>query len=132
MFIHLKILLPSQIFMVKSGLKSIVAQTIAGSVGFLPQRRDCVAALIPGILSYKTEEEDGENYVAIDHGILVKTGLDIVVSVRNAIAGTDLAKLQDAVDREFVNSSEQEKNMRMVLSKMESGFVRRFMEFRHE
>jgi F-type H+-transporting ATPase subunit epsilon len=134
--INLRILLPSRVFMVKHGVKAVVVQTSHGSVGFLPKRRDGVAALVPGILSYKNSEIEGEgeeeSYVAIDHGILVKTGQDIFVSVRNAIAEGDLAMLQEAVDREFVNLSEQEKTVRMMLSKMESGFVRRFMEFRHD
>ncbi len=132
MFINLKILLPSRVFMINPSVKSISVQTIHGSVGFLPQRRDCVAAVVPGILSYDGDDVVGEKYVAIDHGLLVKTGLDIVVSVRNAIAGSDLAKLQEAVEREFLNFSEQEKSVRMILSKMESGFVQHFMELRDE
>jgi F-type H+-transporting ATPase subunit epsilon len=38
--------------------------------------------LSPGILIYETEAE-GEVYVAVDEGVLVKTGLDVLVSVRN-------------------------------------------------
>ena len=87
--------------------------------------------LAPGILSYETEEE-GEVYVAIDQGVLVKAGPDVLVSVRNAIGGTDLDELHAAVKRQFLNLNEQEKSVRSVLAKMESGFVRRFMELQHE
>ena len=112
-------------------MKRIVVQTLQGSIGLLPHRLDCVAALAPGILTYETEAE-GEVYLAVDQGVLVKTGMDVLVSVRNAIGGTDLDKLHEAVKREFLNVDEQEKNVRLVLAKMESGFIRRLMEFQHE
>jgi F-type H+-transporting ATPase subunit epsilon len=112
-------------------VKQIVAQTLEGSFGFLPHRLDCTAALGPGILSYQTEAE-GDVYLAVDQGVLVKAGMDVLVSVRNAIGGTDLDKLHEAVKREFLSVDEQEMNVRSVLAKMESGFIRRFLEFQHE
>ena len=108
----------------------IVAHTLQGSLGILPHRLDCTAALAPGILTYETETE-GEVYLAVDQGVLVKAGLEVLVSVRNAIGGTDLAKLHEAVKREFLNVDEQEKSVRLVLAKLESGFIRRFLEFQH-
>ena len=86
---NLKILLPFEIFAQKSGVKRIVAETADGSFGLLPHRLDCVAALAPGILTYETKEE-GMVYLAVDEGVLVKTGGDVLVSVRQAIGGTDL------------------------------------------
>jgi F-type H+-transporting ATPase subunit epsilon len=62
---------------------------------------------VPGILIYEAEAE-GEVYVAVDEGVLVKTGLDVLVSVRNAIGGTDLGQLREAVEREFLNLDERE------------------------
>ncbi len=126
----LKVLLPFQIFLEKKNVQQIVAQTLQGSFGLLPHRLDCVAALAPGILTYETEAE-GEVYLAVDQGVLVKAGMEVLVSVRNAIGGTDLGQLHEAVKREFLEVGEQEKNVRLVLAKMESGFVRRFMEFQH-
>ncbi len=129
--INLKVLLPFQIFADKQGVKRIVAHSLQGSFGLLPHRLDCAAALAPGILSYDTEAES-VTYLAIDQGVLVKAGPDVLVSVRNAIGGTDLDALHEAVKRQFLNLNEQEKSVRSVLAKMESGFIRRFMEFQHE
>jgi F-type H+-transporting ATPase subunit epsilon len=70
--------------------------------------------------------------VAVDEGVLVKIGLDVLVSVRNAIGGTDLGQLRDSVEREFLNLDEQEKSVRSAIAKMESGFIRRFAAFHHE
>ena len=82
MQMNLKILLPFQVFAEKSGVSRIVMETTEGAYGLLPQRLDCVAALVPGILTYETESE-GEVFVAVDEGIMVKTGPDVLISVLN-------------------------------------------------
>jgi F-type H+-transporting ATPase subunit epsilon len=129
--IHLKILLPFQIFAEEKNVTRIVAETSNGSFGLLPHRLDCVAALVPGIFIYETEA-DGEVFVAIDAGVLVKTGVEILISVRNAVAGNDLDQLKETVQKEFVALSDTEQNMRSVMSKMESGLIRRLVELHHD
>jgi F-type H+-transporting ATPase subunit epsilon len=128
---NLKVLLPFQVFAEKTGVTRMVAETRQGSFGLLPHRLDCVAALAPGILIYEDDAE-GEVYVAVDEGVLIKTGPDVLVSVRNAIAGTDLGQLREAVEREFLNLDEREQSVRSVLAKMESGFIRRMAAFHNE
>lgn len=128
---NLKILLPFQIFTEKSGVSRILAETREGSFGLLPHRLDCVAALSPGILIYEIESS-GEVYVAVDKGILVKTGLGVIVSVRNAIEGANLDQLRETVEREFLTLNKREQSVRSVMNKMESGFIKRFAEFHHE
>jgi F-type H+-transporting ATPase subunit epsilon len=130
-FMNLKVLLPIQIFAEKTGVSRIVAETREGSFGLLPHRLDCVAALAPGILIYESAA-DGEVCVAVDEGVLVKTGFDVLVSVRRAIAGTDLGQLRDSVEKEFLTLDEREKSVRSAMTKMETGFLRRFASFQHE
>lgn len=128
---NLKILLPFAVFADKRDVLRIVAVSHEGSFGLLPRRLDCVASLSAGILVFETEAE-GEVYTAIDEGILVKTGPDVRISVRNAIGGMSLGKLREVVEQEFLELDEQEKKVRSVLAKMESGFIRRLAEFHHE
>ena len=120
----LKVLLPFQIFAEKTGVSRIVAETPEGSFGLLPQRLDCVAALTPGILTYETDA-DGEVFVAVDEGVIVKARSDVLVSVRRALAGADLGQLRVAVEREFLTLDEQEKSVRSVVAKMEGDLIRR-------
>ena len=128
---NLKVLLPYQIYADKTGVSRVVAETRSGSFGLLPHRLDCVAALTPGILTYETES-DGEVFVAVDEGVLVKTGPDVLISVRRAIGGTDLSQLQDAVKQEFLTLDEREQSVRLVAARLETGFLRRFATFQHE
>jgi F-type H+-transporting ATPase subunit epsilon len=128
---NLKILLPFQVFAEKAGVSRIVAETRAGSFGLLPHRLDCVAALTPGILIYETEA-DGEVFVAVDDGVLVKTGADVLVSVRRALGGADLGQLRASVEKEFKTLDERETSVRSVMAKLEAGFLHRLASFQHE
>ncbi|WP_373085642.1 F0F1 ATP synthase subunit epsilon [Sneathiella sp.] len=127
---QLKILLPFKVFAQKQGVSRIVAKTTQGFIGFLPHRLDCAVALTPGILTYE-DKTDGEVFIAVDEGILVKTGQDILVSVRGAVGGSNLTTLHEAVRQDFLTEDEQERNIRFALAKLESGFIKRFVELQH-
>ena len=70
--------------------------------------------------------------MAVDEGVLVKTGYDVLISVRNAIGGTELSQLRDAVEREFLSLDEQEKGLGTVMAKIEGSFIRGLKEFNSE
>jgi F-type H+-transporting ATPase subunit epsilon len=90
-----------------------------------------VAALTPGILVYQTEAE-GEAFLAVDEGILVKAGAEVLVSVRRASGGTDLGQLHALVEKEFLTLDEREKSVRSVMTKLETGFLSRLAAFHHD
>ncbi len=125
---NLRILLPFRIFADRSGVARIVAETRQGSYGLLPHRLDCVAALVPGILVYEFDAP-GEQYVAVDQGVLVKSGAEVLISVRHAIAGTDLGRLRAAVEQQFLNIDQHERSVRAVVARLEAGFLRRFASY---
>jgi len=126
---NLKILLPFRVFAEIKNVKRIILETSNGSYGLLPQRLDCVAALVPGIFTYETGA-GGVQYLAVDKGILVKAGTDVLASVRNVIGGADLSKLRESVEKEFEILDEKEKSIRSVMAKMESGLIYRLEKFR--
>ena len=128
---HLKVLLPFEVLADEADVLRIVAETRAGSFGLLPHRLDCVAALAPGILVYETAA-GGEVFLAVDEGVLVKTGADVLVSVRRATRGTDLGQLRGAVTQQFLAEDAQDRSLRSVMNQLESGFLHRFAGFEHE
>ncbi len=126
---HLKILLPYKVFADIENVKKIVVETSAGSHGILPRRLDCTAALITGILFYETEAE-GEKYIAVNEGILIKAGKDVMVSVRHAVGNAPLGKLRELVEKEMIELDDLEINARSVMAKLETGFLRSFQKLR--
>ena len=128
---RLKVLLPYQVFVDEAEVSRIVAETSAGSFGLLPHRLDCVAALVPGVLVYQSGA-DAEVCLAVDEGVLVKTGADVCISVRSALRGTDLARLRDEVTQQFEQQDEQDRDLRAAMARLEGGFLRRFAGFERE
>jgi F-type H+-transporting ATPase subunit epsilon len=126
MFMHLKVLLPFGVFAEHDDVARIVVETRAGSCGVLPRRLDCVAALVPGILIYQCQAQP-EVYVAVDEGVLVKAGQEVLISVRRAMGGTDLGQLRAAMAREFLELDAQERGLRSSLAKIESGLISRLV-----
>lgn len=127
----LKILLPFGLFLDEEDVLRVVAETAEGFFGLLPNRLDCVVALVPGILTYETPTE-GEVFVAIDGGVLVKAGSEVRVSVRRALKGIGLAQLRESVEQEFLSLDEEEQEVRSLMTKLETGFIRRFAAFQDE
>ncbi|WP_028669903.1 F0F1 ATP synthase subunit epsilon [Saccharospirillum impatiens] len=125
----LRVLLPFEVFAEETQVSRIVFETAHGSFGLLPQRLDCVASLVPGVFSFEVEAQE-EVFLALDEGVLVKTGPNVVISVRHAMRGTDLAYLRDAVEQEFLTLNEQEQAVRAAMAKLETGFMRRFTSLR--
>jgi len=128
---NLKVLLPFRIFTEKAAVLRLSAETRDGSFGLLPHRLDCVAALVPGILGYETES-DGEIFIAVDEGVLVKTGDEVLVSVRRALAGNDLGQLRTAIEQTYLQLDDEARNVRTVMAKLETGFLQRFASFKND
>ncbi|MEP7315038.1 MAG: F0F1 ATP synthase subunit epsilon [Pseudomonadota bacterium] len=127
----LEVLVPFRVFATSNGVSRVVAETREGSFGILPHRLDCVASLAPGILTYSTDA-DGELFLAIDEGVLVKTGQQVRVSVQRAICGKDLAQLRAAVEKDFLALDDDEQQVRTVMAKLETGFLRRLADYENE
>jgi F-type H+-transporting ATPase subunit epsilon len=130
MSMQLRIFLPFMVFSDETGVTRVVAESHQGSFGLLPHRLDCVAALPPGILIYEIPPH-GEVYIAVSEGVLVKTGSTVLVSVRNAIKGTNLGDLRKSVVKDFLNLKAQNQGEQSVMAKLEGGFLRRLEEVHH-
>jgi F-type H+-transporting ATPase subunit epsilon len=128
--LQLEILLPFAIFLASETVSRIVVVTPSGAFGLLPHRLDCVTAISPGILSYSTSAGSEIN-VAVDRGVLIKTGPQVRVCVRRAMSGNGLGDLRRAVSREFLNLDAREQSTRTALAALEGGLIRRLAEFQH-
>jgi F-type H+-transporting ATPase subunit epsilon len=123
---RLRVLLPTEI-LIDEAAKKIVAEAQNGSFCLLPRHIDFVAALVPGLLSF-VSAEDQEEFLAVDEGILVKCGPHVTVSTRNAVLGPDLGTLKRTIEEQFQVLDERERMTRSAVVKLEADFVRRFIE----
>jgi F-type H+-transporting ATPase subunit epsilon len=123
---RLKVLLPGGV-LVDEPVRKVVAEAENGWFCLLPRHIDFVAALVPGVLIFTTVA-DAEGLVAIDHGMLVKGGDEVLVSAWRGARGSDLASLRTVVEREFLALDDHERAARSALARLEAGVVRRLVE----
>jgi F-type H+-transporting ATPase subunit epsilon len=123
----IEILLPSRV-LARDEVSSVVAEGHEGSFGILEHHVDYVSPLVPGILTYRRLEDGAERIFAVDEGTLVKVGPEVLVSVRDAVAGYDLSSLRRTVEERFRSLDEKERSARSALATLESRFMRRFIE----
>ncbi len=122
----LKVLLPTKILLEADATK-VVAEAENGCFCLLPHHIDFVTALVAGILSFVSSQGQ-EHFLAVDEGILVKCGADVLVSTRHAVQGGDLGMLQQTVQEQFRVLDDREKLTRSALAKLEAHIIRRFVE----
>ncbi len=126
--INLKILLPTSIFLEES-VEKVRGEGPEGEFCLKPKHIDYATALRPGIFSY-VSSTGKEHFLAIDHGILVKQGKDVMVATRRSVAG-DLGQLNEEVESMLFEREEREKQSRSAVARLEIGFIKRFIEFSH-
>jgi F-type H+-transporting ATPase subunit epsilon len=122
----LKVILPSGILVEQEAVK-VVAEAQNGSFCLLPRHVDFVAALVPGILAL-TAPDGEEMFLAVDEGILVKRGPEVLVSTWNAVRGK-LGELRQAVRKQFRELDEGERKARRALDHLEASLVRQIVEW---
>jgi F-type H+-transporting ATPase subunit epsilon len=123
---RLRVLLPDQI-LVDAPVLQVTAEAENGSFTLLPRHIDFVAALVPGILFYIKEDEQ-EEFLAVDEGILVKCGQDVRVSVIASVWGKKLGELRGLIQARTLNVSKHERLARDAINKLEVDLIRRLME----
>ncbi|MEA5114605.1 MAG: F0F1 ATP synthase subunit epsilon [Geobacteraceae bacterium] len=121
----LSVLLPTGM-LVDQEVTKVTAEAENGSFCLLPRHIDFVAALVPGLLSFENEAGE-EEFLAVDEGILVKCGQEIMVSTRNAVSGAPLGQLRQTVEKRFRVLDDREQQAREVLARLEADLVVRFI-----
>ena len=123
---RLKIMTPTQI-VVNQETAKVIAEAENGSFCLLPRHIDFVAALVPGILSF-FDSEGTEEFAAVDEGVLIKAGREVLVSTRNAVRSKELGTLRETVAREFQVKDERERTALAAGARLEADIVRKFIE----
>ncbi len=122
----LKVLLPSQVLL-EEPVSKVNGEAENGWFCLEPRHVDFCTSLVPGLLHF-TSLAGAESFLAVDEGILVKCGAEVLVSVRNAVRGADLAALERVVMLEYRRLDEAERAARAAISRLEVGVARRLME----
>ena len=123
---ELRIITPERVIR-HDDVQRIVAEATDGIFGILPRHMDHVTQLVAGVLVFETEH-GVEQFVGVNAGTLVKAGPTVMVAVRDAIMSEDLDHLRDRVEADFRRHTEEEREARSALARLEAHMIRRFRE----
>lgn len=123
---QLRIALPTRI-LVEEEVRKVTADGSHGTFTVLPRHVDFHAALVPGLLAFE-DAQGRERFVAVDGGLLVKYGAEVLVPTRRGVVDDDLDRLRTTVEREFRAEDERERETRRAVARLEADFIRRFMD----
>lgn len=123
---ELRIITPEQVTQ-HDHVCRIVAEASDGLFGVLPRHMDHVTQLVAGILVFETTTGE-EQFVGVNAGTLVKTGPTVMVAVRDMILSNDLGHLRERVEAEFRRHTNEEREARSALARLEAHMIRRFRE----
>ena len=123
---NLKVVTPTRVI-VDTRVRQVTAQGRDGSRTYLPRHIDFVTTVAPSVMSWLPAEGE-EQFAAVDEGILVKVGEELLLSTTYAMQGSELGQLRRTVNEHFAERGEREKSARTALAKLEASIVRRFME----
>lgn len=125
---RLLVTVPSGV-LVDTETRKVVAESQRGSFCLLPRHADVATLVVPGLLIYRSEEDE-EVIVAVDHGVLVKAGDAVRVACQRGTVAGDLGDAEATVRERFRVQSEREKRARSTLLRLEADILRRLGELR--
>lgn len=123
---RLRIMTPAKI-LVDEPVNKVKVEAVDGAFTLLPRHIDFLAALVPGLIYFEAED-GGHEYLAADAGILVKCDDLVRISTLNAVRGADLGHLQETVQKHFRLLDERERGARVAVARLESDFVRQYLQ----
>lgn len=105
----------------------VVAEGIGGSRGFLPHHVDFVMPLRRGVM-WCTDPEGADTFFAVDGGVLVKKGPQVVVATRYAVMAGRMEDLPAGLQAMFAEADEHAQAAERAASRLETMLLREFME----
>ncbi len=100
-------------------------KTVSGWWGFMPQHRDIVTLVLPGIVTC-SQGKGRFLFVAVDEGILTKSKERLTLAVRKAASGPSTAALERIVLEEYKAADEHAAHTKQIIARLEADFLKCF------
>jgi F-type H+-transporting ATPase subunit epsilon len=122
----LRVLVPDRV-LVDEEVSRITAWARDGSFCLLPRHIDFVSALSPGLLTFEVNDEYAE-FLAVDEGVLVKQGSEVLVATRKAVSEAELEALKQSLKDKIIALDEQKQRSRAAVARLEADSIEQFVE----
>ena len=124
---RLRIVTPLAVVVDEDGVLALRAEDASGSFGILPGHAAFLTSLAISVVSWRSA--DGKRrYCAVRRGVLTVTaGSDIDIATREAVAGDDLATLDETVLGSFRAALETERTERVESTRLQLSAIRQIV-----
>jgi F-type H+-transporting ATPase subunit epsilon len=124
---RLRITTPLSVVVDDREVRALRADDATGSFGILPGHADLLTSLTIGVVSWR-DADDAAHYCAVRRGMLsVIGGQEIAIATREAVAGDDLATLDETVLAQFRADTETERAERVDSTRLQLNAIRRIV-----
>jgi F-type H+-transporting ATPase subunit epsilon len=122
----LRVFTPTEVVL-EGDVAHVTAEDPTGSLGIRPGHAPLVTPIVRSILTAR-DTEGGEQYVAVDGGVMLVDGDSVEVATRQAVASNDMRELEDTVLVRFEQEADADRTNRTALEKMRISFMRRVLD----
>ncbi len=123
----LRIITPLSVIVDEDNIAAFTAEDASGSFGILPRHADFLTSLTISVASWLWAD-GSRHYCAVRHGVLsVSGGQTIAIATRDAVAGDDLATLDQSVLARFNADIEAERVEHSESTRLQLNAIRQIM-----
>lgn len=124
---RLRITTPLSVIVDEDDVASVRAEDASGGFGILPRHADFLTSLAISVVIWKGAE-GALRYCAVRRGVFSVTGgKDIAIATREAVAGDDLATLDQVVLARFRADVEAERTEHVESTRLQLNAIRQIM-----
>ena len=124
---RLHIFTPLSVIVDEDGVLALRAEDASGSFGILPRHADFLTSLAISVVSWQSSDGT-RRYCAVRRGVLsVTAGGVVAIATREAVAGDDLATLDETILSRFRADIETERTERVESTRLQLNAIRQIM-----
>ena len=124
---RLRITTPLAVVVDADAVQIVSAEDASGSFGVQPRHADFLTSLAVGVVSWK-DGAGARHYCAVHGGVFTVTGgQDVAIATREAIAGDDLAMLDQQILARFREDREAERAEYFGSTQMQLNAIRQIV-----
>ncbi len=126
---RLLIATPTSVVIDEPDVAAVRAEDESGSFGILDGHAEFLTALRVSVVSWH-HGDDRQRFCAVRRGVLsVRNGSEVAIATREAIAGADLARLEDVILTQFRETLEAERTARTESLRLQMQAIRQIVHY---
>ncbi len=126
---RLLIATPTSVVIDEPDVAAVRAEDESGSFGILDGHAEFLTVLRVSVVSWH-HGDDRQRFCAVRRGVLsVRNGSEVAIATREAIAGADLARLEDVILTQFRETLEAERTARTESLRLQMQAIRQIVRY---